>query len=217
MKLSIRRAIGLTAFLILASGAPLYPASTEGKDQMLPLGSPVPEFRLPDVVTGKQFSPGDFSGKKALVVIFLCRHCPYVQHVKSGLSQLARDYAGRDVAFVAISSNDPAAYPQDAPESLKALAEEEGFPFPLLFDESQQTGKDFTAVATPDFFIFDAGRRLAYRGQFDESRPGSPVPVTGGDVRRALDALLLGQPVPSGQKPAVGCSIKWKQGNQPAY
>lgn len=185
-------------------------ATTEGHKDLLPLGSAAPEFSLPDVATGKQVALSDVSGKKALMVVFLCRHCPYVQHIKSALSAVGRDYAGKDIAIVAISANDPAAYPADAPASLAEMAKEEGFTFPLLFDESQDIAHAYTAVATPDTFIFDKDLKLVYRGQFDDTRPDGD-PATGADVRAALDALLNGQPVSGNQKPAIGCGIKWKK------
>ena len=174
-----------------------------------------PDFSLPDVVTGQVVSLNDFSEKKALLVAVICRHCPYVKHVKAGLAQLGRDYAGKDLAIVALSANDPAAYPDDAPARLAEMAVEEGFNFPLLFDESQQTVRQLAAYATPEFYLYDKNRELVYHGQFDDSRPGSGIPVTGKDVRAALDTVLNDQPVSSDQKPAVGCSIKWKPGNEP--
>ncbi len=187
------------------------PGSPERKKDLLPLGSPAPDFRLKDVVSGKTISRDDLAAHKALLVIFLCRHCPYVQHDKAGIIQMARDYAARDAGIVAISANDPVAYPDDAPEKLKEMAVADGFPMPLLFDETQEVAKAYTAVATPDFFLFDQNRKLVYRGQFDDSRPGGDIPVTGKDVRAALDAVLEGKPVPSEQKPPMGCSIKWKK------
>jgi len=196
---------------------PAYAASVEGKKNLIALGSEAPAFSLADVVSGKQISSSDFAGKKTFLVMILCRHCPYVQHVKKGIAQLAKDYAGKDVGMVAISSNDPAAFPDDAPASLKAMAQEEGFTFPFLHDETQEVAKAYTTVATPDFFLFDENRRLVYRGQFDASRPGKEEPVTGKDIRQAIDALLAGQPVSQDQRPAFGCSIKWKPGNEPSY
>ena len=190
-------------------------ATTEGRLGLMKLGAEAPKFSLPDVVSGKTVSIDDFQGKKALLVIILCRHCPYVQHAKKGIAQLAKDYAGKDLAIVAISANDPAAIPVDRPDSLKEMALEEGFNFPVLFDETQQATKAYTAVATPDFFLFDQNRRLVYRGQFDDARPGNDKPVTGQDMRRAIDALLADQPIPKEQKPSFGCSIKWKPGNGP--
>jgi peroxiredoxin len=184
---------------------------------MLKLGTPAPDFRLPEVTSGKTLSLDSFAGRKALLVMFICRHCPFVQHVKAGLAALGRDYAGKDAAIVAISSNDAKNYPEDAPESLKAMAEEEGFTFPFLYDESQSAAKAYSAACTPDFFLFDKDRRLVYRGQLDDSRPTNGKPVTGKDLRVALDAALAGKPPLPDQKPSVGCNIKWKTGNAPAY
>ncbi len=184
---------------------------------MLPLGTKAPEFKLRDTVSGEIVSLGDFDDRKALVVMLLCNHCPFVQHVRHGLAEFGRDYAGKDVAIVAISSNDPAAYPTDGPEAMKAEAEAIGYTFPYLFDESQQVAKAYTAACTPDFFLFDEKRELVYRGQFDASRPGNLEKVTGADLRAAVDAVLAGEPVADDQQPSIGCSIKWKAGNAPAY
>ena len=191
--------------------------TTQGKRGLLAPGSPAPAFALPDVVSGATVSLEDFADRDALLVMFLCRHCPYVQHVKDGVAQLARDYSGARTGIVAISANDAVAYPQDGPEGLKAMAHEAGFTFPYLYDATQAVAKAYTAVCTPDFFLFDRDRRLVYRGRFDDSRPGNGAPVTGQDVRAAIDALLAGTPVPSAQQPSFGCSIKWKSGNEPAY
>jgi hypothetical protein len=147
--------------------------------------------------------------------MFICRHCPYVKHVSDGIAKLANDYAGADLAIVAISSNDPTAYPEDAPASLAEQAREAGYTFPYLFDETQAVAKAFGAACTPDFFLYDADRRLAYRGQLDASRPGNGVPVTGQDLRAAIDAVLEGRPAPADQRASVGCGIKWRQGNEP--
>jgi thiol-disulfide isomerase/thioredoxin len=168
-------------------------------------------------VGGKRVSPDSFRAKKALLVMFICRHCPYVQHVKEELARLGRDYAGKEVGIVAISSNDAAAYPDDSPKSLKAFAEEIGLTYPLCHDETQEVAKAYTAACTPDFFLYDASRGLAYRGQLDDSRPGNGKPVTGRDLRGAIDALLSGRPVGGAQKASMGCNIKWKPGNEPAY
>ena len=184
---------------------------------MLELGTKAPDFALPDVVTGKAISLDTFSDAKALLVIFLCRHCPYVQHVREELAKLGRDYLGPSVGIVAISANDAGNYPDDRPESLKEFALELGLNYPLCYDESQNTAKVFTAACTPDFFLFDDRRRLVYRGQLDDSRPGNNIPVTGRDLRAALDAVLAGNPVSSQQKPSMGCNIKWKTGQEPVY
>lgn len=183
---------------------------------MLPLGTKAPDFNLPDVVSGETISLSTFAGKQALLVMFICKHCPFVKHVQEELAQLG-DYVNRDVGIVAISSNDVNNYPDDAPEQLKAMAVELGFTFPLCYDESQETAKAYTAACTPDFFIFDADQRLVYRGQLDDSRPSNGKPVTGKDLRAAIDAVLAAQPVNPEQKPSVGCNIKWKPGNEPSY
>ena len=182
---------------------------------MLALGTEAPNFALPDVTTGRTVRRADFDDRKALLVMFICRHCPYVRHVREGLAELGRDYGGRDVGIVAISANDPAAYPEDAPDSLAEEAREAGYAFPYLFDETQEVARAYAAACTPDFFLFDADRRLTYRGQFDSSRPDSGVPVTGEDLRAAIDAVLADRPARQDQRPSVGCTIKWRAGNQP--
>ena len=184
---------------------------------MLALGTKAPDFQLPDVVSGKTVSLKEFAGKPALLVMFICRHCPYVEHVKSELAKLGKDYAARNVGLVAISANDAASYPDDAPARLAAMAKEQEFVFPFCYDENQAVAKAYTAACTPDFFLFDAQQRLAYRGQLDNSRPGNGKPVTGRDLRAALDAVLAGQPAASAQQPSAGCNIKWKKGNEPPY
>lgn len=184
---------------------------------MLPLGTKAPDFKLPDVVSGEMISLSTFAGKKALLVMFICKHCPFVKHVQDELANLGKDYVNRDLGIVAISSNDVNNYPDDAPEQLKAIAQELGFTFPLCYDETQETAKAYTAACTPDFFLFDADQRLVYRGQLDDSRPSNGKPVTGEDLRAALDPVLAGQSVNSEQKPSVGCNIKWKPGNEPSY
>lgn len=209
-------------FVFIGAGcfvsADVYAAtSAEGKKNIMKLGDPAPDFQLPDVVTGQEVSLADFKDQKALLVVILCRHCPFVQHVKTGVARLGKDYAGKGLGIVAISANDPSGYPEDAPDKLKEMAVEAGFVFPLLYDGTQEVAKKFTAVATPDFFLFDGERKLVYRGQFDDSRPKSKIPVTGSDVRAAIDAVLEGRPVPQDQKPSLGCSIKWKPGNTPSY
>jgi peroxiredoxin len=182
---------------------------------MVALGTRAPEFRLPDIVSGETISLDTFAGKKAVLVMFLSRHCPYVQHVKDEIARIALEYSRRGVGFVAISSNDIVTYPDDAPEKLKEMAEETGLSFPFCFDENQQVAREYHAACTPDFFLFDQQRRLAYRGQLDDSRPGNRNPVTGKDIRRALEAILAGKPVPGEQKASMGCSIKWKSGDEP--
>ncbi len=184
---------------------------------MLALGTPAPDFDLPDVVSGRRLSLAAFTGKQALLVMFLCRHCPYVQHVKTELGRLGDAYAAKEVGLIAISANDAANYPDDAPASLKTFAKDEGFVFPFCYDETQATAKAYTAACTPDFFLFDAARRLVYRGQLDDSRPGNGTPVTGRDLRAALDAVLAGRPVSPDQRPSIGCNIKWKPAHAPRY
>jgi peroxiredoxin len=184
---------------------------------MLALGTKAPDFSLPDVVSEKSVGLDSFSDKKAVLVMFLCEHCPYVQHVKHELAGLGRDYRDRDVGMVGISANDVDTHPEDSPDRLKAMAEELGFAFPFCYDESQSTAKDYTAACTPDFFVFDQERRLVYRGQLDDSRPDSGTPVTGRDLRAALDAVLADLSVNPEQRPSLGCNIKWKQGQEPSY
>jgi peroxiredoxin len=179
---------------------------------MLELGTPAPAFSLPDVVTGRTISLDTFSGSHALLVMFICRHCPFVVHVQQELARLGRDYPSKNAGIVAISANDAVAYPDDRPERLKDMAAEQGFVFPLCYDETQAVAKAYQAVCTPDFFLFDAARRLVYRGQLDDSRPGRGV-ADGRDLRAALDAVLGGRPVNAAQRPSVGCGIKWKAGN----
>src|SRR4051812_31375261 len=183
---------------------------------MLPLGSKAPDFRLPDT-DGKTVSLADFQDAPALVVAFLCNHCPYVKHVRHGLAALARDYQAKGVAVVGISANDVTSHPDDRPELMAREKAEVGYTFPYLYDESQAVAKAYRAACTPDFYVFDRGGWLVYRGQMDGSRPGNGVPVTGTDLRAALDAVLAGQPVPEVQKPSLGCNIKWKAGNEPSY
>jgi peroxiredoxin len=183
---------------------------------MLPLGTQAPHFRLPDP-GGKMFALDQFAGSPALIVAFLCNHCPYVKHVRAGLAQLARDYAPRGAACVGISSNDAVQYPADAPAKMAEEARDAGYIFPYLYDETQAVAKAYHAACTPDFFLFDRDRRLVYRGQLDDSRPGNGQPVTGRDLRTALDALLAGKSVAASQKPSIGCNIKWKPGNEPEY
>jgi peroxiredoxin len=182
---------------------------------MLPLGTEAPDFSLADVVSGQTVSLRDFDASRALLVMFICRHCPYVRHVRAELANLGRDFAGSDVGVVAISANDPATYPEDAPESLAEEAIEAGYVFPYLFDETQEVAKAYTAACTPDFFLFDEDRRLVYRGQLDASRPSNGMPVSGADLRAAIDAVRAGRPVPQDQRPSIGCSIKWRPGNEP--
>jgi peroxiredoxin len=184
---------------------------------MLVLGTEAPDFSLPDVRSGKNISLETFKDKKALLVMFICRHCPYVKHVQDELAKIGKDYSGKDLGIVAISSNDAQEYPEDSPESLKEMAQELGFEFPYCYDESQAVAKAYTAACTPDFFLFNKDRKLVYRGQLDDSRPKSDIPVTGRDLRAALDSVLNDQSVDTNQRPSLGCNIKWKQGSEPSY
>jgi peroxiredoxin len=184
---------------------------------MLELGTPAPSFALPEPLTGKTVSLHDFDDKPALLVAFICNHCPYVIHIRDTFIDFAREYADRGLQVVAINSNDVVNYPDDSPEKMAELAREAKMPFPYLYDESQSAAKAYQAACTPDFFLFDADRKLVYRGQFDASRPQNDEPVTGQDMRAAVDALLAGRPIPEDQVPSLGCNIKWKPGNEPEY
>jgi peroxiredoxin len=183
---------------------------------MLPLGSELPTFSLADP-DGVEWSTEEVVGKPATVVLFLCAHCPYVKHLEDRLGEVSGELIDRGVAVVAIQPNDVNTYPQDGPEGMAKQAADHGFRFPYLLDESQEVAKVFRAACTPDLFVFDRDRRLAYRGQFDDSRPSNDRPVTGADLVAAVDALLAGEPVPSDQVPSLGCSIKWREGNEPSY
>ncbi|MBV9035587.1 MAG: thioredoxin family protein [Acidobacteriaceae bacterium] len=182
---------------------------TESK--MLALGTPAPAFDLPDVMSGKNITLQSFADKRALLVMFICRHCPYVKHVQFELARLGNNYAGQSLGIVAISSNDASAYPDDAPDSLREMALELGFNFPYCYDESQEIARGYDAACTPDFYLFDENRHLVYRGQLDDSRPRNNIPVSGRDLRNALDSLLNGHPIDPHQKPSLGCNIKWRQ------
>jgi len=183
---------------------------------MLPLGTKAPDFRLPDT-TGKTISLKDLQGAPALVVVFMCNHCPYVKHIRSGLAQIARDYLPRGVAMVGINSNDVSNYPADSPGKMAEEARAAGYLFPYLYDETQAVAKAYLAACTPDIYLFDKDQRLIYRGQLDDSRPGNGIPVTGKDLRAAVDATLAGKDVSPQQKASIGCNIKWKPGNEPDY
>ncbi len=183
---------------------------------MLPLGTAAPDFRLPDT-NGKMLALSDFRGAPALLVIFMCNHCPYVKHIRQGLAQLGRDYLPKGVAMVGISSNDVVNYPADSPAKMKEEAKSAGYTFPYLYDEDQNVAKAYRAACTPDIYLFDRNQKLVYRGQFDDSRPGNSIPVTGKDLRAALDAVLAGKTVPAEQTPSIGCNIKWKSGSAPDY
>jgi peroxiredoxin len=181
---------------------------------MLPLGTVAPDFLLPNV-DGGMVDFAAAAGRHGTVVMFICNHCPFVKHVADQLAALGRDYLPRGIGFAAISSNDVSTHPADSPEQMVAEAEARGYVFPYLYDETQQVAQDYHAACTPDFFVFDPDRRLVYRGQLDASRPGNDVPVTGADLRTALDCLLAGRPVPAEQVPSIGCNIKWKAGHEP--
>ena len=183
---------------------------------MLELGTRAPAFRLPDT-DGRIVSSDDLAAAPALLVMFICNHCPFVKHVRHELARIGYDYAPRGAAMVAINSNDVGVYPDDSPERMRDEKERVGYPFPYLYDESQEVAAAYHAACTPDFFLFDAERRLVYRGQLDDSRPGNLVPVSGADLRAALDAVLEGRAVAEPQKPSLGCNIKWKPGNQPVW
>jgi peroxiredoxin len=183
---------------------------------MLPLGTRAPDFELPNV-DGRMISFADAAGPKGTLVMFICNHCPFVKHVADELAALGREYPGRGIGMVAISSNDVSAHPADSPEQMVHEAEDRGYAFPYLYDETQEVAQAYHAACTPDFFVFDGDRRLVYRGQLDASRPGNGIPVAGSDLRAALDAVLAGRPVADDQRPSLGCNIKWKPGNEPAY
>ncbi|MHB8390146.1 MAG: thioredoxin family protein [Acidobacteriaceae bacterium] len=183
---------------------------TRTASTMLALGTTAPEFSLPDVISGQIMTRDQVAGSRGLLVMFLCVHCPFVQHVNAELARLGRDYAGRGIGIVAIGSNDADAYPDDAPEGLRAQAMQHGFTFPYLYDESQDVARAFHAVCTPDYFLFDADKKLVYRGQLDASRPGNGIAVDGRDLRAAMDSVLAGTPVAAEQQASIGCSIKWK-------
>ena len=184
---------------------------------MLSLGTKAPSFNLPDAVSGKTISLDDFNGKKGLLVMFICQHCPFVKHVQSQLAKLGQDYLDQNLGIVAISANNVTTHPSDSPQNLKLMAEKEGFNFPFCYDETQEVAKAYKAACTPDFFLFDGQQKLVYRGQLDDSRPSNNQPVTGKDLRNAIDLVLAGKEVSSDQKPSVGCNIKWKAGNEPEY
>jgi peroxiredoxin len=182
---------------------------------MVALGIPAPDFSLPDVVSGRTITLASFKDDRALLVMFICRHCPYVKHVQQQLAFLGIDYRSRGLGIVAISANDVASHPEDAPHHLKEMAVELDYTFPVCFDEAQSVAKSYAAACTPDFFLFNKERELVYRGQLDDSRPESGKPVTGRDLRAAIEATLSGRPVGADQRPSLGCNIKWKPGNEP--
>jgi peroxiredoxin len=184
---------------------------------MLALGTIAPEFSLPDVVSGRTISLTSFQDKQALLVMFICHHCPFVKHVAAELARLGRDYAPKGLGIVAISSNDPAVSADDSPEGLQTMAAKLELNYPVCYDETQAVAKSYAAACTPEFYLFDQDRKLVYRGQLDDSRPSNGKPVTGADLRAAIDALLAGRTLSEDQKPSLGCNIKWRPGNQPAY
>ena len=177
---------------------------------MVELGTSAPDFRLSDVVSGKKVSRADVTGPKGMLAMFICRHCPFVKHVQDELAKLGRDYARSGVGIVAISANDESGFPEDSPDNLAKMSRELGFTFPYLHDDTQDVARAYDAQCTPDFFLYDGQRTLVYRGQLDDSRPGNGVPVTGRDLRAALDALIAGKPISKDQRPSIGCNIKWK-------
>lgn len=177
---------------------------------MLPLGTIAPDFKLPDAMSGKLLSLQQLKSDKATVIMFICNHCPFVQHIQTQLSQVAKEYQKKGCAFIAISANEIENYPEDAPSEMKKVAEMQHYTFPYLYDETQMVAKAYHAACTPDFYIFDKNLHCVYRGQFDDSRPGSKIPVTGASLTHALDNLLAGKPIDENQKPSVGCNIKWK-------
>jgi len=183
---------------------------------MLALGTSAPAFSLPDT-SGKTVSIGDFKNAPALLVMFICNHCPYVKHVRAGIAQLVREYQENGVAAVGISANDVKSHPDDSPARMAIEVKDAGYTFPYLYDESQAVARAYRAACTPDFFLFDREKRLVYRGQLDDSRPGNGIPVTGKDLRTALDAVIAGKSLLADQKPSIGCNIKWKPGNEPQY
>jgi peroxiredoxin len=188
----------------------------ETPSTMLDLGTTLPAFSLPDF-NGQTVSDADFTGSKALLVAFICKHCPFVRHIRQEFSRFAKEYQAKGLGIVAIASNDTKEFPEDGPEGMKEEAVEAGYTFPYLFDEKQKVAQAFRAACTPDLFLFDGSRRLVYRGQFDGSRPKNDVPVTGADLRAAADAVLAGKPAPAVQRPSIGCNIKWSPGNAPEY
>ena len=180
------------------------------ESNMLPLGTKAPDFNLPDTTSDRNYSISDFAESKATVVMFLCNHCPFVVHVNSELVKIANDYAKKGVSFVAISSNDVVNYPQDSPDKMSIVAKVLQYPFPYLYDKRQEVAKAYDAACTPDFYVFDGEDKLTYRGRLDDSRPGTDIPLTGKDLRRAIDSTLEGQNKIADQYPSMGCNIKWK-------
>ena len=184
---------------------------------MLQLGTKAPDFRLPDSVSGQIISLAHFEDKTALLIMFICCHCPFVKHIEQEIAKLSQDYQDKPLGIIAISANDISKYPDDSPENMKLMTQKLGFNFPFCYDASQEVAKSYTAACTPDFFLFDNLRKLVYRGQLDDSRPSNQIPVTGTDLRQAIDYLLANKPLDFPQKPSIGCNIKWKPGNEPDY
>ena len=184
--------------------------------EMLPLGTPAPDFSLPDI-EGNVVSPGDFEESPALLVVFMCNHCPFVKHILATFVELVKEYQAKGLAVVGINSNDVENFPEDRPEMMSKVAKQAGFTFPYLYDQAQGVAKSYRAACTPDFFLFDKERKLVYRGQMDDSRPGNNIQITGVDLRAAIDAVLEEKPVNQEQKPSIGCNIKWRHGNEPEY
>lgn len=184
---------------------------------MLELGTAAPDFALTDVVSNETISLGTFKGKKGLLVMFICQHCPFVKHIEDELGRIGQDYVPKDVSVLAISSNSVETHPQDDPDNMREQVKRAGFNFPYAYDETQEVAKSYTAACTPDFFLFDGDHKLVYRGQLDDSRPGNDKPVDGKSLRAALDQIVAGSPIPTEQSPSIGCNIKWAPGNEPAY
>ncbi|MDJ0903238.1 MAG: thioredoxin family protein [Xenococcus sp. MO_188.B8] len=184
---------------------------------MLSLGTQAPDFRLPDVVSGKIISLANFEDKTALLLMFICCHCPFVKHIQQEIAKLGQDYQDKSLGIIAISANDISKYPDDSPENIKLMAQKLGLNFPFCYDETQEIAKSYTAACTPDFFLFNKLRKLVYRGQFDDSRPSNQIPVTATDLRQAIDYVLADKLIDFAQKPSIGCNIKWKPGNEPDY
>jgi peroxiredoxin len=207
----------VNSFLALNFASRIYiPIMALTPSTMLPLGTSAPDFKLPDT-NGKIISLTDFKNAPALLVIFMCNHCPYVIHIRAGLAQLAKDYLPKNIGIVGINSNDAENYPDDSPAKMKTEVQKAGYTFPYLYDETQSVAKSYRAACTPDIFLFDKNQKLIYRGQFDDSRPGNGISVTGKDLRAALDALLAAKSVSEKQKASMGCNIKWKADNEPDY
>jgi peroxiredoxin len=207
----------VNSFLALNFASRIYiPIMALTPSTMLPLGTSAPDFKLPDT-NGKIISLTDFKNAPALLVIFMCNHCPYVIHIRAGLAQLAKDYLPKNIGIVGINSNDAENYPDDSPAKMKTEVQKAGYTFPYLYDETQSVAKSYRAACTPDIFLFDKNQKLIYRGQFDDSRPGNGISVTGKDLRAALDALLAAKSVSEKQKASMGCNIKWQAGNEPDY